>query len=98
MPVDLCRHLVGKTLRNFCQVSDHVDIFLYKLIQFYFNNTINLGHLTQCIMSCYGGRVVALDTVTSLHLMYKTRRAEELRDNRAAVLGFGLGLARVELN
>ena len=59
MPVDFCRHLAGKTLRNVrpCdsayirQVSDRMDIFLNKLIQFYFNNTTNLRHLTQRIMS-----------------------------------------------
>jgi len=34
-------------------VSDHVDIFLNKLIQFRLNNTINVRHLTQRITSCY---------------------------------------------
>jgi len=35
------------------EVSDHMDIFLDKLIQFYSNNTTNHRHLTQRIMSCY---------------------------------------------
>jgi len=53
MPVDFCRHLVGKTLINVsvispkyaflvAKVGDHkfITIFLNKLIQFYLNNTI----------------------------------------------------------
>jgi len=32
------------------QVSDHMDIFLNQLIQFYLNKTINLRHLTQRII------------------------------------------------
>ena len=30
-----------------------MDIFLNQLIQFYLNNTMNLRHLTQRIISCY---------------------------------------------
>ena len=43
------------------------------MIQFCLNNTINLRHLTQRIISCYthsGDRIVNIDSVTSLHLMY----------------------------
>jgi len=51
-----------------------MDIFLNYLIQFYSNNTTNLRHLTQRIISSYtnksGDRIVTIDSVTSLHRMY----------------------------
>ena len=51
-----------------------MDIFLNYLIQFYSNNTTNLRHLTQRIISSYtnksGDRIVTIDSVTSLHPMY----------------------------
>jgi len=43
-----------------------VDIFLNQLVQFYLNNTTNLRHLTQ-------RRIVTIDSVTSLHTMYRRR-------------------------
>jgi len=47
-----------------------MDIFLNYLIQFYSNNTTNLRHLTQRIISSYtnksGDRIVTIDSVTSL--------------------------------
>ena len=54
-----------------------MDIFSKQLIQFRLNNTINLRHLTQRIMSRYyeqrrlqnGDRVVTVDSVTSFHPM-----------------------------
>ena len=36
-----------------------------KLIQFYLNNTINLRHLTQCIISCYTHKMAIVCDVTS---------------------------------
>ena len=52
--------LYVKTVINVCycdsaymRFGDHMDIFLNKLIQLYLNNTINLRHLTQRIVSCY---------------------------------------------
>jgi len=62
MSVGFCRHLVGKTLRNkyvtvivlkYALLVSHINIFLNWLIHFYLNNTINLRHLTQRIISCY---------------------------------------------
>ena len=64
MPVDFCRHLVGKTfekclslwqrLNMLCwQVSGHIDIFVERHVQFYLNKTINRRHLTRRIISCY---------------------------------------------
>ena len=49
-----------------------MDIFLNKLIQLYLNNTINLRHLSQRIISCFypqnGDRIVTnKEYVTSLH-------------------------------
>jgi len=69
MPVDFFRHLVGKNSDKCLslwqrlnmlswQVSDHTDIFLSYLIQFYLNNTIDLRHLTQRIISCYTDKMV----------------------------------------
>ena len=59
MPAGFRHHLVAKTLRNaatvmsLCwQFNDHPDFF-YKPTEFYLNSTINLRHLTQCIMPSY---------------------------------------------
>jgi len=56
------------------QTKDHTDIFINQRIEYYLNNTINLRPLTPHIMTCYthknGDRIVAIDSVTSLHPMY----------------------------
>ena len=59
MPVDFAAILYVKTPKNVCHcdsaliVGKSVDIFVNKLIRFYLNDTINLRHLTQRIISCY---------------------------------------------
>ena len=81
MPVDLCRHLVGKTPRNVChsdsasirfavKSADRMDIFSNQLIQFYLNDTINLRHLTQRIFLFQDSLCgfPRLFTVTSEHI------------------------------
>jgi len=42
-----------KFVLHYVEVSDHVDIFLNYLIQFYLNNTRNIRLLSQRIISCY---------------------------------------------
>jgi len=44
-----------------------------KMMQLYFNNTINLRHLTHYIVlyTQNGDRIVTIDSVTSLHPMYR---------------------------
>ena len=54
-------------------ISDLPNGHFLKQIQFYFNNTINLCHLTQRIISCYrqnGDHIVTIDSATSLHPVY----------------------------
>jgi len=61
-----------------------MDIFLNQWIEFYLNNMINLRPLisTQYVMLYpqNGDRILATDTVTSLHLMYKrTQRSAKAK-------------------
>jgi len=59
MPVDFCRHLVGKNSEKVCHchsallVSQWSYAHFLKLVQFYLNDTINLRHLTRRKISCY---------------------------------------------
>jgi len=58
--------------------SDHTDIFVNQRIECYLNNTINVRPLnsTYCVMlySRNGDRIVAIDSVTSLHPVYRLAR------------------------
>jgi len=58
--------------------SDHTDIFVNQRIECYLNNTINVRPLnsTYCVMlySRNGDRIVAIDSVTSLHPEYRLAR------------------------
>jgi len=75
MPACFRRHLVGKTVINVF----HCDIaeirFVGELVNF--NRTINLRPLTPHIMPFYthknGDRIVAIDSMTSLHAVHCDR-------------------------
>ena len=62
-------------IRMLCwQASDHIDILINQRIECYWNNTINFRPLTSHIMYAKlypqnGDRIVAIDSVTSLHPM-----------------------------
>jgi len=87
IPAGCRRHLVGKTIRNVfhCDIAKThfvgklvtIDIFINQRIACYLNNTKNLRRL--CILHIMPwhthkmavDRIVATDSVTSLHPMYK---------------------------
>jgi len=60
---------VGKLL-------NHTDIFINQRIEFYLNSTVNLRPLTShnyaMLYPQNGGRIVAIDSVTSFHRIYRT--------------------------
>jgi len=85
MPAIFRRHLVGKTVRNVChcviaeirfvgKLGDHTDIFINRRIERCLNKTINLRPLNSTHYAMLypqnGGRIVAIDSVTSLHPKY----------------------------
>ena len=79
MPVGFRRHLVGKTLfslwyrwNTLCwQASNHTDIFINQRIECYINNTTNLNSMYYAMLYPQNGdRIVAIDSVTSLHPVY----------------------------
>ena len=65
-------------LLKYAQTSDHTDIFIKNGSEFYSNNTINLRFLTPHIYAMLypqnGDRIVAIDSVTSLHRTYAKLR------------------------
>jgi len=70
------------------QISDYVDIFLKWLVKFYLNNMANLHpkNSTRCarLYPQNGDRVATIDSVSSIHPMYKASVHISLRPQSVA--------------